>query len=329
MLLSASASPNNSSIAPTQKAAVSYSDSQRSLLHHFAEKFSRYTPSFSAQAIQDHLRFYQAIQKLLSPVAPHFVEKDIATGIKSPVVPVRVFLHKALARFEVWLEKIVLLRASNAPFSLEEVPPLDVLSILHGYLLAPWTFDEDASFRVPALSKLPEFPLGHMKTLIDMDGNFTPSEAQIRLWESATQLPFDIENDHQIPRVMCPRCDELVAVPWTQSEIPSSVGTGFAEPAFAHVCPSCQFSIDNNSLCVKKFVNDLTIARELNQTFLAGTILGGVGNAQLSTASAIAAEVVKTLGDPTNELGDRLSWNMAEARRRLFEDPTSKLMKAK
>lgn len=63
--------------------------------------------------------------------------------------------------------------------------------------------------------------------------------------------------------------------------------------------------------------------------YLSGTAIGGAGKMELHTAATIAAEVIKTIGDPKEDLGPKLLWSMKEARRRIEEDPKSRISKAK
>ncbi|KAF8317367.1 hypothetical protein DL93DRAFT_2076984 [Clavulina sp. PMI_390] len=327
--MSSAAEHDSHPVPSVDEAAIPFSDEQRLLLNQFGDKFSRYASSFSPQVIQNYLKFYHAVYKQLASVTPDIVAKEAGDRFKAPAPAIRVFLHKALARFEVWLDKVIANRKSAAPFSVEEVPPLDVLSILHAYLLSPWGFDEDMSYHVPTLSKLPEFPLDHMKDLVNSEADFIASETQIRSWETATGLPFQIEADNHLPQVTCPRCDELNVVAWTQTTTPSATGTGYAEKGFNHTCTKCQFNITTSALCMKKLVNDLIAVQGSDQAFLACTVLRGNGDADTKAGSAIAAEVVKSLGDPTDHLGDKLSWDMGEARRRIFEDSSSRIQKTK
>lgn len=60
-----------------------------------------------------------------------------------------------------------------------------------------------------------------------------------------------------------------------------------------------------------------------------GTAIGGIGDVQLQTAATIAAEVIKSVGDPKDNLGEKLSWNMNEARLRIYKDSKSRIAKTK
>lgn len=50
---------------------------------------------------------------------------------------------------------------------------------------------------------------------------------------------------------------------------------------------------------------------------------------QLQAAATIAAEVIKSVGDPNDRLGERLSWSMIEVRRKVIEDSGSRISKSK
>lgn len=151
-----------SSTADLPHGRSEYADAQRDRLSQFGDKFTRYSSSFGITALAQHLRFLNATYHFFTSVGGDFAEKDPATGHKSPTPVVRVLLTKALVRFETWLDKCLSIRNSNEPLAINEVPPLDVLIILHGYMLSPWTYDEDATFRFPSLHKISQFPLEHM-----------------------------------------------------------------------------------------------------------------------------------------------------------------------
>jgi len=142
-----------------------YTDARRTKLSEFGDKFSQYSSSFNPPALIRHLQFYKATHRILTAIEPEFVKKNAITGHKSPTPGVRVFLTKALIRFQKWLSACLSVRESNEPLNLFEVPPIDVLVILHAYLLSPWTFDEDATLRFPELRHIARFPLEHMVRL--------------------------------------------------------------------------------------------------------------------------------------------------------------------
>lgn len=161
-MMSFSSNSNISIQADPLQQQPGYSDDQRQRLYNFGAKFTNYSSCFNEAALAQHLKFYQVVHRLLTTIDPEFVEKDIVTGHKSPTPAVRVVLARALARFEIWLDAVLFVRESEDTLEINEVPPLDVLMIWHGYLLSPWNYEEDAALRFPVLQKLARFPLEHM-----------------------------------------------------------------------------------------------------------------------------------------------------------------------
>jgi hypothetical protein len=131
---------------------------QRRRLKEFSVKFSKYLPTFNVGVLRQYLLFLKAAYKIYSSIDQPFVVDDKVNDREAPTPATRVFLTKALHRFEVWLNKVVDFRASDKDLDEDELPPLDVLIILHSYRLAPWIYDEDLSLRFPQLSKIGNFP---------------------------------------------------------------------------------------------------------------------------------------------------------------------------
>ncbi|KAH9998391.1 hypothetical protein BJV77DRAFT_750719 [Russula vinacea] len=85
---------------------------------------------------------------------------------------------------------------------------------------------------------------------------WTPHTTSRSNWVSKTGLPFDpIEGAtvllHQ--ELLCPKCKAAISVPYI-----TAAGTGYAQPNFAHACPSCTFEITRERLAVAKLTADLT-----------------------------------------------------------------------
>ena len=141
---------------------------QRRRLKEFSTKFSNYLPSFNVGVVRQHLLFLKANYRVFSSIDQPFVVEDKVNDREAPTPPTRVFLTKALHRFEVWLNKVVDRRASDKPLDEDELPPLDVLIILHSYRLAPWIYDEDLCLRFPQLSKIGNFPFDSIVSAIKL-----------------------------------------------------------------------------------------------------------------------------------------------------------------
>jgi hypothetical protein len=304
---------------------------QRDKLNEFNTKFSQYLPSFDVHVVAQHLLFLRATHEMFTSIEDPFFTVDPKSSRRIfPTAATQVFLAKAVYRFEVWIDKVLSQKGSNLPLDDCEVPPLDVLAILHSYRLAPWIYDEDVALRFPHLRRVGVFPLGHIARNVDSKtGHYQPLPSQIRNWENLTKLPFNIYTmDPTIP-IVCPACDNTLTVPWVLGPAPFDCRHGFAETAFTANCPNCSLLINHDVLATAKFVRDLIACQEIDDRVLAGTLISGIGTEQLETARVIAAEVRKTLGDPRANLGDQLSWSMETVASRIKNDPDSKIQKSK
>lgn len=141
---------------------------QRRRLEEFSCKFSKYLPTFDVGVLRKHLLFLKATYRVFSSIDKPFVVEDKINDRKAPTPATRVFLSKALHRFEVWLNQVVNHRTSNKPLDEDELPPLDVLIILHGYRLAPWIYDEDLNRRFPQLAKIGNFPFDNIVSALNL-----------------------------------------------------------------------------------------------------------------------------------------------------------------
>ena len=140
----------------------SLSPEQRRRLKEFSAKFIQYLPTFDVNVLRQHFLFYKATYRVFSSIDQPYVVKDEVKDCKAPTPATRVFLTKAVHRFEVWLKLAVNLRSSDTPLESHEIPPLDVLIILHAYRLSPWIYDEDLTLRFPQMAKIGDFPLDHI-----------------------------------------------------------------------------------------------------------------------------------------------------------------------
>jgi hypothetical protein len=137
---------------------------QRRRLKEFSTNFSEYLPSFNVGVLRQHLLFLKATYRVFSSIDQPFIVE--VNDREAPTPATRVILTKALHRFEIWLKEVVDRRASDKTLDEDELPPLDVLIILHGYRLAPWIYDEDLSLRFPQLSKIGNFPFDNIVSAV-------------------------------------------------------------------------------------------------------------------------------------------------------------------
>lgn len=72
-----------------------------------------------------------------------------------------LFLARAQHRFDLWIEKVLQRpgRDTNNSLLPEEIPPVDVLMLLHSYMLRPLHYREDLIRVYPCLGGVGAFPL--------------------------------------------------------------------------------------------------------------------------------------------------------------------------
>lgn len=96
----------------------------------------------------------------------HIIQQGGVTVDKTTRLPITtpiqfLSLARAQHRFDLWVCHV--LRRSGrdkaAPWQLNEIPPIDVLMLLHAYMLSPWNFYEDCYRSYPELEALGPFPL--------------------------------------------------------------------------------------------------------------------------------------------------------------------------
>lgn len=146
---------------PESHSRSDQADEQNARLKAFDAKFVSYSSAYNLTAVTRHLRFYKAfLASATSTGAPYF-ERDAKTNLDEPSPAFRALLTKALVRFEAWVRRVLPARISGDPLLLSEVPPLDVLAVLHAYLLSPKIFDHDSTVRFPQLQSI-TFPLEHL-----------------------------------------------------------------------------------------------------------------------------------------------------------------------
>ena len=183
----------------------SFSPEQRRRLREFSAKFTQYLPTFDVNVLRQHLLFLKATYRVFSSVDQPYVVIDEVKDCKAPTPATRVFLTKAVYRFEVWLKKAVSLRSSDTPLEGHEIPPLDVLIILHAYRLGPWIYDEDLTLRFPQLAKIGDFPFGHIVNA------FSLYSIQVEVWTKFDAFHFslgpEVGSDHRrIPTLVRAGC---------------------------------------------------------------------------------------------------------------------------
>ncbi|KAL0957952.1 hypothetical protein HGRIS_000133 [Hohenbuehelia grisea] len=238
-----------------------------------ANKFSDAPPFVSHKAAKAHLRTIGAFLEISRQAGYSTSDSQNPSFI--------AFLSRAVARLEIWLEKVIGRTADRGPILAKELPPLDVAMALHSYMLSPRLFRDDAVGTYPQLKALLEFPWERLADLVDpATFRLNPTAESISHWTERTEVAFDpFEYGRSVgsAQLRCPNCSGACSISWSI----------FTRSAFTETCKQCGLSINRDALCVSKF---LTTLREIQQgvrTNLRGVQLDDhaelVGTTQLVT----------------------------------------------
>jgi hypothetical protein len=115
--------------------------------------------------IAAHLRLYGAIRSHLFILSERHVY--FAGRVLCPTPEGKLFLRRSVFRFKLWIEHILrpkfkLNSSSNTGLIDIELPPFDVILILHAFMLHPRAFYEDTIRLYPELAVLNGFPLAQV-----------------------------------------------------------------------------------------------------------------------------------------------------------------------
>jgi hypothetical protein len=128
-------------------------------------KFEKISHLFDIAVIRRHLIFMKAVSYAARSIHDNFTLEHPSTGIKSPSPAFRVHLTKAAYRYHIWITKCLRARPNQGALEKHEVPPFDVLTILHAHMLAPSRFNEDILLHFPELGLIGRFPFHHIVRL--------------------------------------------------------------------------------------------------------------------------------------------------------------------
>jgi Glycine-rich domain-containing protein-like len=236
-----------------------------------------------------------------------------------------IFVAKAVLRFEVWLRALVpdgfqpFLRYNIAsdPREMDRLmketeplqwtddmlPPLDVLMVLHSYILNPHAFLEDClRCGGVALWKV-GFPWDLLARIIS-PGNlkYQPSEATRRAFEKRTNLDWDPATSEIETSFQCTHCSKSVAVAWANlySEQFSQMEKGNTRMTFIITCPGCQVQLRQDSLSKARLRADLNALLK-DDVVMPGTLLsvdgliptfGGTSHDSLGSSTVLLNKIL-------------------------------------
>jgi len=257
--------------------------------------------------IKAHLLILAVFHKIHHTVERGGIVVEDTTRLPVATPAERLFLARAQHRFDLWVYRLLRRPGRDVaePIQPNEIPPVDVLMLLHAYMLSPWNFYEDCNSTFPELKALGPFPLVPIKRLIDVDKlEIVPTTEQTTLWESCTGTQFTISmhtDTSDTIDINCPGCLSTLSVSWT-----NSTNTGFGQIGFSNICTHCAMAVTRESLCVARFLGDLVPAHGI----LAHTLLSTTGEVDNATARVVTGIIRKALGNPRLGDGSQFGWKM-------------------
>lgn len=194
-----------------------------------------------------------------------------------------VYVARAVDRFTIWWQTCV----PNGPAEAKLIwapnmmPPLgqlfsilhelrfltyhlDIIMVLHAYMLNPRAFFEDCLRQ----SKMNVWAAGLPWNIINeyTDNRtflFNPGKEAKMNFETASGLYWDNLLENSTKPLPCFSCKQELLVPWTEPSIGCDPDVafahcvGYADKSLRFTCPTCKLSITHNLLSVQKFHGDL------------------------------------------------------------------------
>lgn len=195
-------------------------------------------------------------------------------------------------------ERLVDTAHPKLTWTADSMPPLDVLIVLHSFMLNPRNFLEDCIRQTKMMLWHAGFPWTQVDACIDPETFiYTPTAASIATFEAGTSRSWDNLYDSPVKQVSCPGCDAILKCNWTDGNLGTNVDyafegcRGFADKEFRVACESCNIHITHEMLRLKKFRHDIERLQNLNLP-LPGTILSVKGMPKATTSVAPAKEDV-------------------------------------
>ncbi|KAL4984521.1 hypothetical protein BDW68DRAFT_193574 [Aspergillus falconensis] len=293
---------------------------------HVAEKSSEATPLLqrattivSAQECRQHkqlLRCFLNLKQIVSKTTGLF-KTEYVHEIKNELDPIArqsaveerrwsIYVSRAIHRFSVWWTHLPVVDTPGPgsssssekshgqhggwAWTRDQMPPWDVLMVLHALTLHTEAFWEDC-FRHQKMAVWNEgFPLQLASRCID-PGSLTyscPESCRLH-FENMTKLAWDNLDDSENLSIECFRCQKQTAVPWTTRR-----GKGLADNGFSQLCQWCKFILRKDALLVQKLRQDLQLLLEGNIP-LPGTCWSVEDGRGILTSNKATNELVRQL----------------------------------
>ncbi|KAJ5492704.1 hypothetical protein N7539_001450 [Penicillium diatomitis] len=183
------------------------------------------------------------------------------------------------------------------------LPPLDILMVMHSHMLNPRDFLEDCIRSGKMSFWKTGFPIASVYECIDERTlTYRASESRKADFVCRTGMQWDNLEESPYTTVRCPSCEQTMEVPWTKRGAGSDAkealrnSTGFADRCFQATCKQCAFLITHDRLRVAKFRHDLMELFERNRP-MPGTVYNVNGipeskDSQRGKRSRLAAQML-------------------------------------
>ncbi|KAL7972720.1 hypothetical protein HDV63DRAFT_369955 [Trichoderma sp. SZMC 28014] len=212
-----------------------------------------------------------------------------------------IFLARAVDRYEAWWSAITRNKemltetdmtkkhdsryidfptsGAPLPWSNDNIPPLDVLMVMHAHMLNPRAFLEDTIRTNMIEHWTAGMPWLFVNNAISTDFSYNANDEAKTNWVARTGLNWDNLADPMTKDLQCPWCKGGMKVLWTTCGTASeserakgTIGNGYGDGNFSHTCPSCDKIIAKEVLSLSKFIKDSSLVLSKSVP-MPGTIL--------------------------------------------------------
>jgi hypothetical protein len=204
---------------PSPSPVSSLEERNRKLLGEFDAKFNEISHFFDGTVIKQHLIFLKALRRNALSIDQNFTVEHAQTKIKSPSPTFRVYLATSLFRYHIWITQCLPHFCKQGVLEKHEIPPFDVLAILHSHMLAPSRFNEDIIRKFSRLGLIGSFPFEQIVRMLIVMSIYDLLMASFSRRLKSTSTPENIrlrqrKKRHgkvtRIFRSIAPKCPHLL-----------------------------------------------------------------------------------------------------------------------
>jgi hypothetical protein len=252
-----------------------------------------------------HLRLLAAFARLRQSVRTQnglFGCHD-SDGVSKGDLRWTIYIAQAVGRFERWHDALLMqdgviaqpwkdvgtgsrgftamdLREDPPPRFTWIAPPLDVLMVLHSYMLNPRDFLQDCLRRGSLSLWKAGFPWAVVEENVDaVTFSYTAPPAAVTVFETACGIKWDLVAS-EVAEVRCPFCSVAQSVPWVElySGENDHSEKGNTKMPFRAPCSACGQTMSQATLILARLRKDLLALKD-DGTPVPGTLLARNGRA--------------------------------------------------